>query len=191
VFLVALAISSLVSSLGSAKVQAMYVGFQGCVFLLGLAVLAFTGWWWPGVLVVLGIAAILSIGNGWLSLWLVARPGMTVDQYYSALRNCNYAQAYRFLDGSLMASLPEEQFTAMAEARDAAEGAVSRYGIAPDLTVTTTPLPGEPLPQVIFTRNPAEHVIVQVLRANGSVYPVHFQVRRVGKTWKISAFDRM
>jgi hypothetical protein len=42
-----------------------------------------------------------------------------------------------------------------------------------------------------LTRNPAENVIVQVLRANGSVYPAHLQVRRVGKTWKISTFDRM
>jgi hypothetical protein len=68
VFLVTVALTSLVSSLSSSNAQAIYGGFQGSVFFLGLAVLAFTGWWWPGVLVVLGIAAILSIGYGLLAL---------------------------------------------------------------------------------------------------------------------------
>jgi len=109
VFLVALALTSLVGSLSSSKAQAIYGGFQGCVFFLGLAVLAATSWWWPGILVVLGIAAILGIGNGLLALWPVARPSMTVDQYYTALRDHDYARAYRFLDGNLAASLPQEQ----------------------------------------------------------------------------------
>jgi len=74
-----------------------------------LAVLAATSWWWPGILVVLGIAAILGIGNGLLALWPVARPSMTVDQYYTALRDHDYALAYRFLAGNLAASLPQEQ----------------------------------------------------------------------------------
>jgi hypothetical protein len=177
VFLFDLAICSLVSSLSSSKAQAIYAGVQGCVFLLGLAVLAFTGWWWPGILVVLGIAAILGTGNGLLALWPVARPGLAVDQYYTALRNHDYARAYRFL----AASLTQEQFTQMAKAREAAEGAISKYSIAPDLAVATTPLPGEPLPLVTFTRNSAETVIVQVIRANGTAYPVHLQVRQVGK----------
>jgi hypothetical protein len=191
VLLVALALTSLVGSLGSSKAQAIYAGFQGFVFLLGLAVLALTGWWWPGILVVLGIAALLGIGNGLLALWPVARPGMIIDQYYTALRNRDYAQAYRFLDSSLMASLPEEQFTAMAEARDAAEGVVSRYSIAPDLAVATTPLPGEPLPLVTLTRHPAENLIVTVRRTHAPSYMVHLQVHRVGKVWTISAFDRI
>ncbi len=107
------------------------------------------------------------------------------------MRDHDYARAYRFLDGNLAASLPQEQFAQMAEAREAADGAVSRYVIAPDLAVTTTPLPGEPLPLVTFTRNPTENVIVKVMRANGTVYLVHLQVRHVGKGWKISAFDRI
>jgi hypothetical protein len=191
VLLVALGIGSLVGSLSSSKAQAIYGGFQGCVFFLGLAVLALTDRWWPGILAVLGIAAILGIGNGLLALGPVAIPSVIVDQYYSALRNHDYAQAYRSLDVSLMASLTQQQFTAMAEERDATDGAVSRYRIAPDIATTTTPLPGEPLPEVSFTRNPAEHVIVTVLRANGSMYPVHLQVRKVGKKWKITAFDRI
>jgi hypothetical protein len=191
VFLVVLAICALVSSLGSSRAQAIYAGVQGCVFLLGLAVLAFTGWWWPGILVVLGIAAILSIGNGLLALWPVARPGMAADQYYTALRKRDYAQAYRFLDTSQSASLSQEQFTEMALEQDAAYGAVSRFAIAPDLATTTTPLPGEPLPLITLNRNPAENIEVIVKRASGTSYPVHLQFRRVGRGWKITAFDRI
>jgi hypothetical protein len=69
VFLVVVAICSLVSSLSSSKAEAIYAGIEGFVLLLGLAVLAFTGWWWPGIMVVLGIAALLGIGYGLLTLW--------------------------------------------------------------------------------------------------------------------------
>ncbi len=191
VFLTALALTSLVGPLGSANRQAIYGGVQGCVFLLGLAVLAYTGWWWPGILVVLGIAAILGIGNGLLAFGPVTMPGVMVNQYYSALRAQDYVRAYRFLDARLAASLSPEQFTDMARSRDAAEGVVNMYSIGPDLAVTTTPLPGEPLPEMTFSRNPAEHLIVTVGRTRVPSYLVHLQVRRVGRAWAISAFDRI
>ncbi len=44
VFLVVLAICALVSSLSSSKAEAIYAGIEVFVLLLGLAVLAFTGW---------------------------------------------------------------------------------------------------------------------------------------------------
>jgi len=68
VFLAALAIGWLMGLLSSPKAQAMYVGFQGFVFFLGLAVCSVVGWW-PWILVMLGISAILEIANGLL------RPG--------------------------------------------------------------------------------------------------------------------
>lgn len=77
----------------------------------------------------------------------------------------------------------------MAMACEAAEGAMSQYSIAPDLAVATKPLPGEPLLLVTFSGKPAETFIVQVIRANDTAYPVHLQVRQVGKRWAISAFD--
>jgi hypothetical protein len=190
VFLVTLALCSLVGSLSSSKAQAIYGGFQGCVFFLGLAACSVVGFW-PWILVVLGIAAILGSLNGLWALRPVARPTMIVDQYYSVMRDHDYTQAYRFLDGSLTASLTQEQFTQMAKACEAAEGVISTYSVAPDLAVTATPLAGEPLPLVTFTRHPEENVIVQVRRANGTAYPVHLQIRRVGKRWAISAFDRI
>ena len=65
VFLAALAIGWLMGSLSSSKGQAVYVGFQGFVFFLGLAVCSVVGWW-PWILVMLGISAILEIVNGLL-----------------------------------------------------------------------------------------------------------------------------
>jgi hypothetical protein len=191
VLLVALALTSLLGPLGSSKAQAIYGGFQGCVFFLGLAICSIYNWWWPGVLVLLGIEAILGIGNGLLALWPVARPGMTADQYYTALRNHDYVQAYRYLDTSLATSLSRERFISMARQRDAEEGAVSSYTIAPDLALTSTPLPGEPLPLVTFARDPVENLTVTVRRTYAPSYLVHLQIRRVGKAWKITAFDRI
>jgi hypothetical protein len=56
---------------------AMWGGISGGVFLIGLAVLALTGWWWPGILVLLGITALASSvasGRPWAgvqgALWL-------------------------------------------------------------------------------------------------------------------------
>jgi hypothetical protein len=190
VFLVTLAMCSLVGSLSNSKAQAIYAGFQGCVFFLGLAVCSIVGFW-PWVLVVLGIAAILGSLNGLLAIRPVVKPGLIVEQFYTAIRDQDYGRAYRFLDSSLIASINQWQFTQMAKAREEAEGAIIKYSVAPDLAVATTPLPGEPLPLLTFKRHPAENVIVQVVRTNGRAYPVHLQVRRVGKGWKIIAFDRI
>lgn len=65
VFLAALAIGWLIGLLSIPKPQAMYVAFQGFVFFLGLAVCSAVGWW-PWILVMLGISAILEIVNGLL-----------------------------------------------------------------------------------------------------------------------------
>jgi hypothetical protein len=191
VFLVALAITSLLGPLGSSKAQAIYGGFQGCVFFLGLAICSLYNWWWPGILVLLGIEAILGIGNGLLAAWSVVRPGTIAEQYYAALRDQDYVRAYQYLGASLTALLSRERFISLARQHDAEEGPVSSYTYAPDLHVTTIPLAGEPLPLITFTRDPAEHLTVTVQRAHAPSYLVHLLVRRVGKAWKISAFDRI
>jgi hypothetical protein len=32
-------------------------GVSGGVFLIGLGILVYTGWWWPGILLVIGLAS--------------------------------------------------------------------------------------------------------------------------------------
>jgi putative adhesin len=61
--LVTLALTSLVSSFSSSNARVIYGGFQGFVFFVGLAVCTVVGWW-PWILVVFGVAAILGTLNG-------------------------------------------------------------------------------------------------------------------------------
>ena len=35
-------------------------GIMGGIWLIGIAVLAVTGWWWPGIMVLVGLSAILG-----------------------------------------------------------------------------------------------------------------------------------
>ena len=60
-----MALAALVGSLSSPNAQAIYGGFQGFVFFVGLAICTVVGWW-PWILVVLGVSAILGTLNG---LW--------------------------------------------------------------------------------------------------------------------------
>ncbi len=40
--------------------QPLWVGLQGSLWMFGIAALAATGWWWPGILVLVGLSAILG-----------------------------------------------------------------------------------------------------------------------------------
>jgi hypothetical protein len=77
----------------------VYGGFQGFVFLMGLAILALTGWWWPGILILLGIASILGALNipgmaGFFGLGILSRnSGQPKEEYQEADRR--YEQGYQ------------------------------------------------------------------------------------------------
>ncbi len=50
---------------------------SGAVFLIGLAVLAVTGWWWPGILILVGVVSLINTpygSQGWANaqgaIWL-------------------------------------------------------------------------------------------------------------------------
>lgn len=52
----------------SQRKSTLWGGLGGGAFLIGLGVLAITGWWWPGIMVVLGISALLgstAAGQPW------------------------------------------------------------------------------------------------------------------------------
>ena len=45
---------------------------MGGIWLIGIAVLAVTNWWWPGIMVVIGISALvggLQSGGSWEQRW--------------------------------------------------------------------------------------------------------------------------
>ncbi len=47
-------------------------GIMGGIWLIGIAVLAVTGWWWPGIMVLIGISALvggLQSGGSWEQRW--------------------------------------------------------------------------------------------------------------------------
>ena len=48
---------------------------SGGIFLIGLGVLLFTGWWWPGIMVVLGLAGCAELvfrGQIWRGIGTLA-----------------------------------------------------------------------------------------------------------------------
>jgi hypothetical protein len=133
-------------------------------------------WVW----IALGILALVSfVGSALIAFGLafaihtVGGPTMAVDQYYSAIKDQDYARAYTFLGSDLKATLSQEAFTQAAELRDAAAGKVSRFAFS---TAST----GDPT-----------MVSVTVTRTAGISYTVHLQVRHEGDTWKIAAFDHV
>jgi hypothetical protein len=135
------------------------------------------GWIWVVVVILLLsllVSTVQLAARVGLALRPFARPVIVADQYYTAIKNRDYAQAYTYLDSSLTSSLTQDQFIKMAQQRDVADGTVSSYSIAPD-----------------FTGNPAENVNVTVMRSKGTSYIVQLHIRQVGKEWKISAFDRI
>jgi hypothetical protein len=69
------------SAQGGGFDMARWGGVSGGLFLIGIAVLAVTGWWWPGILVLIGLTSLVtglaggrSSGRSWAgiqgALWL-------------------------------------------------------------------------------------------------------------------------
>ena len=55
--------------------QRMAGGISGGIFLIGLGVLLATGWWWPGIMVVIGLssgAALIFRGKTWRGIGTLA-----------------------------------------------------------------------------------------------------------------------
>lgn len=86
IFFVFLAFSSLIGSISSGNPRGVYGGIQGFVWLLGLAVMFIIGFW-PWVLVVAGISAILGalaqpILAGLLGMGIFAATRQSNQQQY-------------------------------------------------------------------------------------------------------------
>lgn len=64
-------------------------GISGGLFLIGIAVLAMTGWWWPGILVVIGITSLAGSflsGRPWLglqgALWMFGIAALAITNFW-------------------------------------------------------------------------------------------------------------
>jgi type IV secretory pathway TrbF-like protein len=133
------------------------------------------GWVWVvvGLLLLSCLISTIQVAVGLgQTLRPFARPIFAADQYYTAIKNHDYAQAYTYLDASLTSTLSRDQFVAQAQSRDSSAGMVTSFSLAPD-----------------FTTDPAQNLTVTVTRADRTTYTVHLQVHQVGQSWKIIAFD--
>ena len=126
------------------------------------------------VLIAVGILglALLTLAAGF-SVTIFGAPTIASDQYYTAIRDQDYARAYSFLGSHLRTVYSQQEFTLLAQQEDALAGKVSHYWFI------STP-----------TGDPAT-TILTVTRANGPTYTVHLQVQQEAGTWKVTAFDRI
>ena len=130
-------------------------------------------WLWItlGILVlvcVLGVALVVGF-----AVSSVGGPTIASDQYYTAIRDQDYARAYTYLGSNLRATLSQDAFIQEAQQQDTAAGRVSKYAY------TNVPM-GDPA-----------SANLTVTRANGTSYTVHLELRQEGGVWKITAFDRI
>jgi hypothetical protein len=98
---------------------------------------------------------------------------MVADQYYSAIKNQDYARAYSYLGSLLKKAFSSGGFALEAQENEAAFGKVSHFTYAATAS-------GEP-----------ETAIMTVTRTKGRPYPVHLELRQEGGVWKVTAFDRI
>jgi len=117
-------------------------------------------------------AALLAFGVGF-AVTTYGGPTIASDQYYTAIKNQDFARAYTFLGSHLKTVYSQEEFTQMAQERDAAAGKVNHYSYAN------------------FPAGDPTTAILTVTRANGTTYTVHLEMRQEGGVWKVTAFDRM
>jgi hypothetical protein len=124
-----------------------------------------------------GIVAIVAYVNN--------SPAKTVtQQYYTAVENQNYAQAYSYLDIQTLTLNGQQQqatqalYTQVAQIVDQQNGKVTNYNIT-----------GVNLNSSTSAGNTAT-VTVDVTR-NGKTQEVHVQLRQVGNDWKIVSIDHL
>jgi hypothetical protein len=132
------------------------------------------------VWITLGILALVFIIGSGLLIWRIGSalhtfggPTIVSDQYYTAIKDVDYARAYTFLGSGVKAGLSQEAFTQQAQQQDATYGSISKY------SYDNVPL-GEPA-----------DVTLTVIRSNKTSYTVHLEMRQERGVWKITAFDRI
>jgi ABC-type transporter MlaC component len=108
----------------------------------------------------------------------VAGPAITVDQYYTAVKNQDYNTAFTYISTNLTASngqtLTQELYSTAAQALDTVKGKVTNFSVGN-----------------ISTNNNVATVTVSVTRGSASPYDVHLQLQQVNGSWKITSYDNI
>lgn len=133
-------------------------------------------WLWITLGIIAGIIVLGCVGCGiaaTLGIGIFAKAAgstITATEYYTAIKNQDYSQAYTYWDTSNDTSLQGQQatqdaFTLVAQAVDAAKGPVTNFSVQPN------------------TNDPSM-ITVSVTR-NGTPYNVQLQLKQVNNSWKI------
>jgi Domain of unknown function (DUF4878) len=134
-----------------------------------------------GVLVLACVAGIFVFVNA-----VTHSPAVdTVNRYYTAMENQDYATAYQYLDPGISLTflgasqqITQALFTQAAQAYDVQKGKISSYSI------TSTNLNSS-------TSSGSTAAITVNVTRNGSSYDVHLQLKQEGNAWKIVSFDSL
>jgi hypothetical protein len=124
------------------------------------------------------VCGILFVTGAGFFAKTIAGPAITVDQYYTAVKNQNYSTAYSYISTNSTVlnghNLTQELYTTTAQALDTAKGKVTNFSVGN-----------------FSTSNNIANVTVSVTRANGSSYDVHLQLQQINGSWKITSFDNI
>jgi len=108
----------------------------------------------------------------------VAGPAITVDQYYTAVKNQDYNAAYSYISPNTTTStgktLTQQLYTVAAQGLDTLKGKVTNFSVGS-----------------VSTSNNVASVTVSVTRGSDSPYDVHLQLQQVNGSWKIISYDNI
>ena len=131
-------------------------------------------------LIVLGCAVcgiLFANGVGFFAK-TVAGPAITVDQYYTAVKNQDYNAAYSYISPNTTTStgktLTQQLYTVAAQGLDTLKGKVTNFSVGS-----------------VSTSNNVASVTVSVTRGSDSPYDVHLQLQQVNGSWKIISYDNI
>ncbi|WP_052890800.1 DUF4878 domain-containing protein [Thermogemmatispora carboxidivorans] len=139
-------------------------------------------WLWITLAIVAGVV-ILACGScvlvGVIAA-LTASPDSTVNDYYSAIQQQDYSEAYSYLEADTLTiqgkqiSPTESSFALAAQTIDQGAGTVTNYSITSSSTNGDTAT-----------------IVVHVTRSSGVAYDVHLQLTKINSEWKITQLDNI
>jgi hypothetical protein len=133
-------------------------------------------WVWvlSGMLVLYTLISLIVLAFGvQVAINAFGGPTIVAEQYYSAIKDQDYARAYTYLDLKVAARMSKEAFITAARDRDRADGVVTTF--------------------TLLTEPDGDHATatIAVTRSHEKAYTVHLNLQKVGNEWKISAYDRL